>query len=67
MAVAYTQELLVNVFLHRYRSLSQDKIDDLRTLANKCFLESGRDKFRLYACVTPEAIREYKKYVAAGV
>jgi hypothetical protein len=60
--MAYTQEFLVNVFLHRYRSLSQDKIDNLRNLANKCFLESGRDKFRVYACVTPEAVRNYVSF-----
>lgn len=65
MAKAYTQEFLVNVFLHRFRNLSQDKIDRMRDLANKCYVESGRDKFRVYATVTPEAIREYKAYVAS--
>lgn len=65
MAVAYTQEFLVNVFLHRYRSLDQSKVDSLRNLANKFYLESGRDKFRMYACVTPEAVREYKAYVSS--
>jgi hypothetical protein len=63
MAVAYTKELLVNVFLYRYRNLSQDKIDSLRILADTFYDSAGRDKFRVYACVTPEAIREYKSAI----
>ena len=66
MAAAYTQEFLVNVFLHRYRNLSKDKVDHLRDIANKFYLESGRDKFRVFACVTPEAVREYKVYVSSN-
>lgn len=67
MAVAYTKEFLVNVFLHRYRNLSQDKVDHLRSIA-ECFYDSaGRDKFRVYACVTPEAVREYKAYVLTTI
>lgn len=62
MAAAYTKELLVNVFLHRFRNLSKDKVDGLAKLANDFYDTAGRDKFRVYACVTPEAIREYKKY-----
>lgn len=62
MALAYTKEFLVNVFLHRYRNLSQDKIDGLRILAERFYDDAGRDKFRVYACVTPEAVREFKAY-----
>ena len=54
----YSKELLVNTFLHRYRALGD--ISDMEVMANKFYDEAGRDKFRLYACVTPEAIREYK-------
>ena len=60
MPAAYTKEFLIDVFLHRYRSLSEDKVAELRVLAERCYMESGRDKFRTYACVTPEAVREYK-------
>ena len=60
MAAAYSKELLVNVFLHRYRSLGEDKVAGLRDLAERFYDSAGRDKFRVYACVTPEAIREYK-------
>lgn len=62
MAAAYTKELLVNVFLHRFRNLDEGKVCDLRTMADSFFDSAGRDKFRVYACVTPEAIREYKKF-----
>jgi hypothetical protein len=60
MALAYTKDFLINVFLHRYRCLSQDKVDGLRTIASSFYDTAGRDKFRMYACVTPEAVREYK-------
>lgn len=63
MAVAYTKEFLVNVFLHRYRSLSEDKVAGLRAIAESFYDSAGRDKFRVYACVTPEAVREYKAHV----
>ncbi len=63
MPAAYTKEFLIDVFLFRYRSLSQDKVAQLRDLAERFYLDAGRDKFRVYACVTPEAIREYKAAV----
>lgn len=59
MAAAYSKELLVNVFLHRYRNLEQAKVTELRVMAESFYDSAGRDKFRVYACVTPEAIREY--------
>lgn len=62
MAIAYTKEFLVNVFLHRYRSLGDEKVCGLRDLAERFYDTAGRDKFRVYACVTPEAVREYKAY-----
>lgn len=66
MAAAYTQEFLVNAFLLRYRCLSQDKIDHLRVLANRSFVEFGRDQFRLLASLTPERVKEYRDYVKNG-
>ncbi len=61
MAAAYTKELLVNVYLYRFRSLDKDKVDRLRILAERHFDDAGRDQFRVSANVTPEAIREYKR------
>ena len=60
MAAAYSKELLVNTFLHRYRSLPERSVQKLEFLANKLYDEVGKDRFRVYASVTPEAIREYK-------
>jgi len=60
MAAAYSKELLVNTYLHKYRSLPPRTVEKLSLLANKLYDEVGRDKFRVYASVTPEAIREYK-------
>jgi hypothetical protein len=60
MAAAYTKEFLVNAFLHRYRSLPESTVYKLRHMAEKTYDEVGRDKFRVYASVTPEEIREYK-------
>lgn len=64
--MAYTKQFLVNVFLYRFRILDQDKIDQMRVLGERCYDEEGRDKFRIRASVTPEAIREYNAYVADG-
>lgn len=66
MARAYTQEELINAFLFRFRILEQEKIDSLRVIAERCYLESGRDKFRVFGSVTPECMREYLTYVKAG-
>lgn len=62
MALAYTKEFLINVFLHRFRNLDEIKLRDLRSMADSFFDAAGRDKFRVYGCVTPEAVREYKAY-----
>ena len=60
MAAAYSKELLVNSHLHRYRSLPIDTQARLKILADDLFEKVGRDAFRVYGCVTPEAVREYK-------
>jgi len=60
MAVAYTKEFLINVFLYRFRSLDEAKVSGLRDIAERFYDTAGRDKFRVYASVTPEAVREYK-------
>lgn len=60
----YTKELLVNAFLHRYviGGVTMENIEKLETMASKFFDEAGRDKFRVYAQVTPKAIKEYNAY-----
>lgn len=60
MAAAYTKEFLVNAFVHRYRSLDQDKVVSLRNMANSFYDDVGRDKFRIYCSLDAQAIREYR-------
>lgn len=64
MAAAYSKELLVNVYLHRFRALGEEQVASLRIIAERFYDSAGRDKFRTYASVTPEAIRQYKSDLA---
>lgn len=60
---AYTKEFLVSVYMSRFLQCSLIDIDDLVKLedqANRFYDEVGRDKFRVYASVDAEAIRNYK-------
>lgn len=63
MAKAYTKEFLVDVYLSRYAKSGVIEIDQLLRLeemANKFYDEVGKDKFRIYASVSAEAIKEYQ-------
>lgn len=63
MALAYTKEFLINVYLHRIAGPDEAQMARLRDIAERFYDSAGRDKFRLCASVTPEAIREYKAAV----
>lgn len=68
MAIAYTKEFLIEVFLHRFRlynSCIEDHIK-LEQLASDCYDKCGKDKFRVYASVDAAAIKEYKEFIANG-
>ncbi len=60
----YSKELIVNTYLHRFVAGGMDinVVEKLEALANTHYDKVGRDKFREHASVTPEAIREYKKF-----
>ena len=63
----YTKEFLVDAFLHRYmacKAITLEEFDRLEVLANKLFDEAGRDKFRVYANLDADALRQYKKEIA---
>jgi hypothetical protein len=62
MAKAYTKEDLVSAFLMRFIKAGLD-ITNLEIMANSFYDEVGRDKFRLYATVDAEVMREYKQWV----
>lgn len=58
MAAAYTKEFLVDAFISRYAGVKTNV--DLKRLAEKCYDEVGKDKFRTYASLDADAIRAYK-------
>lgn len=57
----YSKELLVNVFVDRFiqANCTVEQVEEMERIANRFYDEVGRDKFRTYAQVTPEAIRNY--------
>ena len=58
---AYTKEFLVSAFLSRYYGLPSDKFEALEAMAEKFYLEVGRDKFRTYCSLDADAIKVYKE------
>lgn len=61
----YSKELLVNVFVDRFirGNCTVEQVEEMERIANRFYDEVGRDKFRVYAQVTPEAIRNYNANV----
>jgi hypothetical protein len=57
----YTKEFLIDAFISRYTILKQDKLVDLRALATQCYDLHGKDKFRVYASLDADAIKQYKQ------
>ena len=63
----YTKAFLVDAFLHRYmacKAITLEEFDRLEVMANKLFDEAGRDKFRVYANLDADELRQYKKEIA---
>lgn len=60
MAKAYTKEFLISAFLSRYESLGEETIDRMFDMANKFYDKVGKDKFRVYASLDADALKEYK-------
>lgn len=61
---AYTKEFLVDAFLSRFlscRLITVEQLEELESMANAFYDKVGRDKFRIYASLDAEAIREYKR------
>jgi hypothetical protein len=59
----YTKEFLVAAFMSRYIKcslISIEQLERLEEIANDTYDKYGRDKFREYASLTAERIREYK-------
>jgi hypothetical protein len=56
----YTKDFLLDAFLSRYYSLSEEKFAELEIMANRFYNEVGKDKFRTYCSLDAEALRKYK-------
>lgn len=62
MASGYSKEFLIDAFTSRYEFAYPTKEARIshRKLAEKCYDEVGKDKFRIYASLDAEAIRKFK-------
>lgn len=60
MAVAYTKEFLVEAYASRFLPLGQQVYEDMWALGNRHYDKVGKDKFRVAASLTPEALKLYK-------
>lgn len=56
----YSREFLIDAFVQRYESLGLNKVEQLHKLATKFYDDAGRDKFRVYASLDAEAVRNFK-------
>lgn len=65
MALAYTREFLIEAFATRYECLGAAAVDSQRKLAENFYDKVGKDKFRVYASLDAEAIRQYKAKLKA--
>lgn len=60
----YTKDFLIDAYLHRFAQCPVIAIESLEVLeanAIKLYDQVGRDKFRVYASLDAEALREYKQ------
>jgi hypothetical protein len=59
----YTKDFLIDAFLDRFVTcslVSVDQMEALEIMANNFYDEVGRDKFRVYASLDADAIKNYK-------
>ena len=57
----YSREFLIDAFMSRYlKACTIEQLENLEKLACDLYDRVGRDKFRDYASLSAEAIREYK-------
>ena len=60
----YTKDFLVDAFMSRYiacQLISVDKLERLEKLAIDLYDRIGKDKFRVYASLDADAIKQYKE------
>ena len=58
---AYSKQFLIDAFMSRYlHALTIESLESLEQMAVDLYDRVGRDKFRDYASLSAEAIRDYK-------
>lgn len=57
----YTREFLIDCFVSRYELLGLEACEKQYKLACELYDRVGKDKFRVYASLDAEAIRNYKQ------
>jgi hypothetical protein len=63
MAKAYDKDFLINVYMSRFtqsKLLPVETLVKLESQANEFYDKVGKLKFRTYASVTPDLIKEYQ-------
>jgi hypothetical protein len=56
----YSREFLIDAFVSRYEVLGNTIAGTQKALAEKLYDEVGKDKFRVYASLDADAIKEFK-------
>jgi len=56
----YTRDFLLAAYTNRYEPLGLEAVESLYKIAAECYDNHGKDRFRAYASLDAEAIRQYK-------
>lgn len=56
----YTKDFLLEAFTSRFESLGLEAVEKMYEMATTFYDEVGKDKFRVYASLDAEAIRNFK-------
>ena len=62
----YSKELIIAVAQHKYKLAKIKQPSNWEEVLSAQYDRQGKDKFREYASVTPEAIRIYKQFLKEG-
>lgn len=61
--MGYSKEFLICAFLHRYADIllewTEERMDKFVEMTNRFYDEVGKDKFRVYASLNADAIKQY--------
>ena len=56
----YTRDFLLQAYVSRYEPLGLEAVESLYKIAESAYDTYGKDRFRVYASLDAEAIRNYK-------